>query len=392
MPQPVRSNVRGLMFSQLGGMAPTILFLFGVFLTFAPVMLMTVRTAVTPGPWGLAMYFIVSGLCGTLWAMGGVFDRRIFIIAVIAQLAAVVFLPAGLGGNAVRAVGGSPVGVASVLSIAAGYTCFAVVISRYARQSMTLSVEMDLAGRIHRHLVPAVDLSAEGFEVAARSDASGYMGGDVVHATVRDDGSVEAIVADVAGHGVRAGVVMAMVRSAIESHSAHREQGDGRSLVLGLATELNRVLVALTEPDMFVTAALVHVMPDGRFVGLLAAHPPFLCRRAASRGGAVETLGGDGLPLGVLPELDTTIVTGAIEPGDSLILYSDGITEAAVLRRGRDDRTKVKPMLGLEGVAAIAATLSGSAQESVDRMLDEVDRRCPGIAEDDRSVLVIRRR
>lgn len=396
--------------------ASTILFLLGVALTFAPLLMMPLQLARAPSAPTVAIWFLISGTCATLWALAGSTKKWIFFIAAPVQLLAGLAVgnpwlgPYSLGPSSLDVLG-----LISMLCIGAGYACFVTFIVVHGKRAMTLSVEMNLASKIHRHLVPDIELSTDRFEVSARSRASGVMGGDIVHAATLPDGSIEAIVADVSGHGVRAGVVMAMVRGAIESHRARRtaEGGstldgrgtieDGRLLVTSLAHELNRVLVRLTEPDMFVTAAIVHVAPSGDYHALVAAHPPVFLRSAkAGAGGAptgglpsVTPIGGAGLPLGVIDEVEATLSTGLLERGDGLVLYSDGLTEARVgsAHAPRESARATAALLGVDGLASIVSTMPAAPRDAVTSILAEVERASASKApEDDQSILIVRRR
>jgi len=372
----------------------TLLFLFGVFFTFAPMLVLSVTPGRELAPSTIALWFVISGICGTLWALGGVVSSWLFIPAGAMQLFIAFaigqrwFGAAGLSATKFNSVGG-----VAMLSIAAGYTCFVTYIVRHARRSIALSAEMALAARIHQHLVPDLAFECGPFQIAARSEASGVMGGDVMHAVPLADGAIEAIVADVSGHGVRAGVVMAMVRSAMESHRGRRAAGDGRALVTDLALELNRVLVALTEPDMFVTAVIIHAAPNGVVHVAGAGHPPLLHRHARlDEGERVTALALPGLPLGVIEDFEPTLETLTLERGDALVLYTDGLTETALARsaaRPRDGRAGVQ-RLDIEGLTPLVASAPDGVMNAVEYLLDAVDAaggRLP--AEDDRTVLVL---
>lgn len=375
--------------------AATMLFLLGVFFTFAPMLVMSVNSGRDLAPSTIALWFVISGVCGTMWAVAGVTTSWLFIPAALLQMSAAMAIgQRWLGDWGLSASTLNRVGLFSMVSIGAGYTCFCVYIIRHARRTIALSAEMTLAARIHQHLVPDLAFEHGPFEIAARSEASGVMGGDVMHAMPLPDGSVEAIVADVSGHGVRAGVVMAMVRSAMESHRGRRAAGGGRALVNDLALELNRVLVALTEPDMFVTAVVVHAAPDGTVHVAGAGHPPLLHRRARSgEGERVTALALPGLPLGVIEEFEPTFETLTLGPGDALVLYTDGLTETVVTgaaARPREGRATAARRLEVEGLVPLVAAAPAGAMETVDFLLDAVDAaggRKP--AEDDRTVLVL---
>ena len=351
-----------------------IIFIVGVFLTFAPVFVLTVTVPQGRFPVaGVILWSAVSGLCGVLWALSFVRSRRWLLVAVPFQVVAVVLFGAcRIESIAVRGTGASLVGFGTIAAIALGYACFVRFIAIQGLKAARLWTEMDLAGSIHRQLVPSISMRHGALEVAGRSDASGQMGGDLMEAVAVRDGSLEVVVADVAGHGVAAGVVMAMVKAALHAHRAHTES------LADLMQELNRMLVHLTEPGVFVTCAALRVGADGRGSYILAGHPAILHRDVA---GAVTPLEGGGLPLGV--DVGEHYVEQAflLRPGDRLMLYTDGIAEVEVAEGG---------LLGFDALRPIFSQCGGDgASGAVETVLRNVRSRSLGPAIDDQTVVVV---
>jgi sigma-B regulation protein RsbU (phosphoserine phosphatase) len=128
-------------------------------------------------------------------------------------------------------------------------------------------------------------------------------------------------VADVAGKGVPAGLIMTAARATF------------RSVVLehgSPATILGRVNRILAEEDFnhrFVTAILARVdLAGSRLTVSTAAHEPLMLVRAGTD--QVERIGRPALPLGVSPEATYEDITVPLGPGDRFLLYTDGVTEA----------------------------------------------------------------
>ena len=121
-----------------------------------------------------------------------------------------------------------------------------VTATRYLRAQAELAV----AHEIHRVLVPSIDRTAGEDEFFGWSIASGEVGGDLVD-LVDADGRWLAYVADVSGHGVGAGIVMGMFKSALRT----RALADGSvAAVLG---DIQTALMPLKQPNMYVTVACV---------------------------------------------------------------------------------------------------------------------------------------
>jgi serine phosphatase RsbU (regulator of sigma subunit) len=126
-------------------------------------------------------------------------------------------------------------------------------------------------------------------------------------------------VADVSGHGVKAGTLMAMVKSATRMRL--RSGGD----LSALFNDLNSVLFPLKNPSMYVTCAAVQLDGNGGGQFALAGHLPILHYRKSA--GRVERLTEGGPPLAMLEA--SAFPTGKVrlEPGDVLAFLTDGLVE-----------------------------------------------------------------
>jgi sigma-B regulation protein RsbU (phosphoserine phosphatase) len=178
--------------------------------------------------------------------------------------------------------------------------------------------EIRLASEIHRALVPSFAMQIGEFELHGVSHPSGEVGGDLVD-VISEDNRWFGYVADVSDHGVPAGVLMAMVKSAIRMHWV---QGQSAS---SLMEPLNSVIRALKAPKMFVTCA--YLQSDGgtslRFS--LAGHLPILHFQAAT--GMVAEKSVEDFPLGFFPQPPFEVSKIQCSPGDVLVILTDGLTE-----------------------------------------------------------------
>jgi phosphoserine phosphatase RsbU/P len=208
---------------------------------------------------------------------------------------------------------------------------------------LRLWAEMDLAARIHHHLVPPLRSNEAGLDIEGLSVASGSMGGDLAECVMLPDGAMELVVADVSGHGVRAGVVMAMLKSLLHA----RRIGDALMPLPQAMSELNRVLCDLAEPGMFATMAIARIGRDGSVRYASAGHPPLLLRH----GTAVERLCEGSLPLGVASDARFDEHSATLDHGAALVLYSDGLVEVHVSK---------SRLLGLDGLVDVVREARGS--------------------------------
>jgi hypothetical protein len=206
--------------------------------------------------------------------------------------------------------------VGSIASVVVGYILFVVFFYSQGSQLFRAQTEIALAGEIHRALVPAIHQKLGAFELYGASVPSGVVGGDLVDA-VGDSEAWTAYVADVSGHGVSAGVLMAMFKTAVHTQAA----GATPEVLL---REVNRTLYPLKTNNTFVTAGVLHSNGNGLQLAL-AGHPALL-RYCRSKGDVREYPPGD-MPVGILPEESFTTVPVLCESGDVLLLVTDGLTE-----------------------------------------------------------------
>jgi len=179
--------------------------------------------------------------------------------------------------------------------------------------------EIELASKIQEQLVPPIQLTVDDMEVYGASTPSGTVGGDLVD-VVEVHGGVCAYVADVAGHGVAAGVLMSMVKTAARMHLRTDTRG-GK----GLLEAVNDTLTPLTDTSAYVTFAYLSVEPGEPLTYSLAAHlPVFHFQR---RTGTVQRHSVENLPLAMFPNVVYETATVDLERGDVLAVVTDGLTE-----------------------------------------------------------------
>jgi sigma-B regulation protein RsbU (phosphoserine phosphatase) len=180
-----------------------------------------------------------------------------------------------------------------------------------------------LASILHaqRSIMPPAPPTVDGLRFAVWYEPSEEVGGDYYDFRDFGDGQFGAVVADVSGHGPPASVAMGMLRSVL---LAYRAFGRPASTVV---TDVNRVLYESFKGERFVTAIFVGFYPKtGRFVYANAGHHVPRVRRVD---GTVVAIEGDASPpLGILEHLDTVGAAGQLQPGECMVLYTDGIIEA----------------------------------------------------------------
>jgi phosphoserine phosphatase RsbU/P len=238
--------------------------------------------------------------------------------------------------------------------------------------------ELKVVSSIQRSLLPATTPDIPGLHVAAFYQTSQRAGGDYYDFFPLSDGRWGILIADVSGHGTPAAVIMAITHSI--AHLCPHESGEPEELLSFVNAHLaDRYTDGL---DAFVTAFYGIYDPQTReFVYSSAGHnPPRLWKCSERRSIAVE--GASSLPLGILDSTEYSHDTVQLEPGDKLVLYTDGITEAM---DGWDDQ------FGIERLDdAICGACRIDAQDVVGRVMQHLDQHTGDAPpSDDRTLVVI---
>lgn len=243
-----------------------------------------------------------------------------------------------------------------------------------ANQSMER--ELEIAAQIQKSSLPTEAPSAAAYDFAWASAPAQRIGGDHIDWLVGNAGEVHAVVADASGHGINSALLMTCYRANWRGSAPWIETS-------ALAERLNATVVhEVGSTGMFVTAVLFRLAADGSAVRLCnAGHTPVLHWRAGDR--KVVDVPSDGPPLGFLPQATYGERELRLAPGDALLFYSDGLTEAAA---------NGGPMLGDERLAAaFAGAAAGSATEilaAVQRVLHDWTGRAR--QDDDVSIVVVK--
>jgi sigma-B regulation protein RsbU (phosphoserine phosphatase) len=234
--------------------------------------------------------------------------------------------------------------------------------------------ELEVAAVIQGHLYPQEFPDFPGFRLAARSSSSRQVAGDTYDVMLRS-GVLIVTITDVSGKGVGAGMIASGVQAGV------RLLADADLPLEELALRINTYLEGATATNRFATFAMVRLWPDGRMSAVNAGHCPVLVRR---RSGAIEQIISSGLPLGILTEARHTEETIYLEPGDLVVLYTDGLTEA-------EDPDEEE--FGVERVADVVASVNDSDADSVcETLLGAVHAHaCGRPLQDDATLLVVER-
>ena len=236
--------------------------------------------------------------------------------------------------------------------------------------------ELTLARDLQATLIPKDTPQTPEYETAAFNHIANTVGGDIYDFVPLEDGRLAVLFGDASGHGMAAGLVMAV------AHAAFRTQLDVDPSPQAIVGSLNRILCRTGGSRSFFSCCYVLFSPDGTFSATVAGHPQIV--KIARNGKVVERIGHGAYPLGVKTGRLWEPTLGALEPGEQLLLHSDGLTEA---------RNAQQREFGEEYVEAICGWHpDSSAHTLVDTLVHEWKLFSGGLsAEDDVSIAVIRR-
>ena len=203
------------------------------------------------------------------------------------------------------------------------YFLFLAFIRKQAADAIRMQNELELAHGIQQTLVPLIHRVGPLYEVYGLTRPSDRVGGDLVDLIPSHDGDI-AYVADVAGHGLQAGILMGMLKAA--ARTALLEPSTPSERLPLLLDRLDNVLPAVKESHMYAAFAALQLGPGGRVRHALAGHPPVLHYCYAN--GTFCELRLEQFPLGLVPDAQFAAMEINVEPGDLMLIATDGILEA----------------------------------------------------------------
>lgn len=246
-----------------------------------------------------------------------------------------------------------------------------------ARQLLDINNELEMAREIQLSILPHEIPKIGGLAIAARYIPMSLVAGDFYDFVIVDEKRLGILVADVSGHGLPAALIASMLKVALAAQSPHAFD-PGRVL-----SGLNQTLCGNFR-NHFVTAAYAFVDTEKNSIKYAGAgHPPLLLWRESSMG-ITEVLE-NGLLLGLFPDAPYSVAEVYVEPGDKLVLYTDGILET---------RSPSKEEFGTDLFKVFLESKHNlKADEFADSLLDELtawseNRKGDG-QEDDITLLVI---
>jgi serine phosphatase RsbU (regulator of sigma subunit) len=239
-----------------------------------------------------------------------------------------------------------------------------------------LERENQQAAEIQRRILPERAPLLAGIDLAGFNQPCHTVGGDYYDFIPYPDGRVAVVLADVAGKGISAALLVSNLQARVQILAESPDPLDH------LVSRLDKSLAKQCPRNRFITMFFCMIdCNTGEMKFVNAGHnPPLVVRET----GTVDRLTAAGTVLGILPELGYEVRTTTLEPGDVMAMFSDGVTES-IGTNGEE--------FGEKRLAALLRERRQlPAKEIVDQLLDEV-REFTGDApaEDDVTLVVVRR-
>jgi len=263
-------------------------------------------------------------------------------------------------------------GYTGIALIVAGYILFLFFVQREGKRFFRTQMEVRLAGEIHSSLVPPRHDTIGTTEFFGISIPSSEVGGDLFD-IIESEGSWHAYVADISGHGVAAGILMSMIKSAVSMQLTKLKKP------ADLLTDLNDVIQPFTAPANYLTFAYVSGEGGEILHFALAGHLPILHYRAQTK--TIIEHSDTNVPIGLFKNQTFTVSQLSLPPGDLLAVITDGYTEVF------DSEEKE---IGLEEFKSMLLACADKPLPEIYRDLRSKTKKF-GEQMDDQTILLIRR-
>ena len=281
-----------------------------------------------------------------------------------------------LESDSLRAFSKADAEILEFIANAAALSIERTLLNQEILEKKRMDGQLEVAREVQASLLPQGPPRLDGYEIAAVNIPNIQVGGDYYDYIPLAGGDLALAIADVAGKGVPAALVMASFRAALRTQLGHDPD------LPGAMAAVNAFLVDFLKESEFVTAFCASLKPaDGRLRYVNCGHNPPLLLRADGR---AEKLEDGGTILGF--SRDALFAAGEVQlhPGDLLVLYTDGVIEA----RGPADED-----FGIEGLERVLRTSTAAGAEGLIREVIQATQTFSGSTSyaDDFTLVILRR-
>jgi serine phosphatase RsbU (regulator of sigma subunit) len=233
--------------------------------------------------------------------------------------------------------------------------------------------ELETAREIQTRLIPRELPQFDNLHISASWQPAQAVGGDYFDVIKLNDHRVAICIADVVGKGIAAALLMANVQSAVRAFATENARPSE------ICDRLNRVLCSNLAPGKFVT--FLYCIVDTRSATLTYSNAGHCFPLFARAAGTVVALPEGGLVLGVRPETRYVDSVVSLESRDSLLLFTDGITEAPNSTGEEFGETRLR--------TSLAALVNSDVEDVHSKLMEEVAQFCGGNFADDATVVLL---
>lgn len=210
----------------------------------------------------------------------------------------------------------------SAISSEAALSIYNSILIRDLKENERIQKEMEIAATVQRNLLPREAPNLVGLEIAGRCVPAKKVGGDYYDFFPDAGGNVGIVVADVSGHSISSGIMMAITRGLLQSE-AIRDKRPAQ-----LLQDVNRILFSdLVSSELFITMAYFLYSPRDRKLSFVNGghNPPVLLRAGCDEPELLDT---EGMAIGFVPDVEFEEKGWTLSAGDLLVAYTDGLVEA----------------------------------------------------------------
>jgi phosphoserine phosphatase RsbU/P len=217
-----------------------------------------------------------------------------------------------------------------------------------SQEKTALEADLQLAARVQRGLLPAMNLDRYGWSICYHYEPAGLVSGDYCDVIDAGESGLYFMVGDVSGKGVAASMLMAHLHAMFRTLTS---VGFSLSCILEHAS---RVFAESTLPNQYATLVCGRALPNGRIEIANAGHPaPLLLRN-----GSVEALETANLPIGMFRTDEFVVKELLLRPGEGLVIYSDGVSEATDISGSEYGADRLRELMAQRDVVTPEALLA----------------------------------
>jgi serine phosphatase RsbU (regulator of sigma subunit) len=238
-------------------------------------------------------------------------------------------------------------------------------------ESARQSRELEEARRLQLSMLPACVPEINGIKICFSMKTAAEVGGDYYDYRAEEDGTLTVAVGDATGHGMKAGILVSIVKGLFITHTAGSHMPD-------FFNECSRTLRQMRLGNLYMAMMLVKIR-DGKLTASAAGMPPVLIYRASN--GSVDELEIKGIPLGAVESYPYQTMETNLAAGDAVLMMTDGLPELFNERDESFDYPRVKE--------AFRKTAVLTPDEITDGLFAEADRWRGSRKQDDDMTFVV---